>query len=52
MRDEETGAQTSPLVCRIMNAIFSGVMSSAARMRSPSFSREVESRTMMKSPRS
>ena len=35
---------------RIMKAICSVVMSSAAQMRSPSFSRSVESRTTMNSP--
>ena len=37
-------------MCLIMKAIFSVVTSSAAIMRSPSFSRSVESRTTMKSP--
>jgi hypothetical protein len=35
------------LVCRIIKAIFSVVIASAATMRSPSFSRSWESRTMM-----
>ena len=38
------------LVHRIIKAIFSVVTSSAAMMRSPSFSREGESRTMINSP--
>ena len=38
------------LVYRIMKAIFSVVMASAAMMRSPSFSRSAESRTTMKLP--
>ena len=38
------------LVCRIMKAIFSVVTSSAAIIRSPSFSRSAESRTTMNSP--
>ena len=46
------GVQIRPLVCRIMNAILSVVMSDAAIIRSPSFSREILSRTMMNSPRS
>lgn len=44
------GAQIRPEVWRIMKAIFSAVMSCAAMMRSPSFSREGSSRTMMNSP--
>ena len=44
------GVQIRPEVCRIMNAIFSVVMSEAAMMRSPSFSREGESSTTMNSP--
>lgn len=44
------GAQIKPDVYRIMKAIFSGVISEAAIMRSPSFSRERSSRTMMNSP--
>lgn len=39
-----------PLEWRIMKAIFSAVTSWAGMMRSPSFSREGESRTMMKFP--
>ena len=50
--EEVTGVQIRPLVCRTMKAILSVVTSSAAMMRSPSFSRDVESRTMIKSPRS
>ena len=38
------------LVCLIINAIFSVVTSSAAMMRSPSFSRSCESSTTMNSP--
>ena len=38
------------LVCRIIKAIFSVVVAEAAIIRSPSFSREVESRTIMNSP--
>lgn len=38
------------LVCRIIKAICSVVTASAAIIRSPSFSRSVESRTMMNSP--
>jgi len=45
-----SGAQIRPEVWWIMKAIFGGVMAEAAIMRSPSFSREGESRTMMKSP--
>jgi hypothetical protein len=44
------GAQIRPEVWRIMKAIFSVVMSWAAMMRSPSFSREGSSRTIMNSP--
>ncbi len=46
-----TGMQITPLVWRIMNAIASGVMDSAAMMRSPSFSRSASSTTMTISPR-
>jgi len=49
---EDTGQQIRPLVCRIMKAILSVVTSSAAQIRSPSFSREVVSRTTMNSPSS
>ena len=42
--------ETIYLVHRIIKAIFSVVTSSAAMMRSPSFSREGESRTIMNSP--
>lgn len=42
--------QIRPEVWRIMKAIFSGLMSWAAMIKSPSFSREMSSRTMMKSP--
>ena len=51
VREDDTGVQIRPLVCRIMNAIFSVVMSEEAMIRSPSFSREALSRTMMNSPR-
>ena len=44
------GERVTDLVCLIMKAIFSVVTSSAAIMRSPSFSRSVESRTTMNSP--
>ncbi len=44
-RHPSIGRQMTPLVCRIMNAIFSGVILSAAMMRSPSFSRSVSSST-------
>lgn len=50
VRDGGMGAQISPEVYRIMKAIFSGVISEAAIMRSPSFSRERSSRTTMNSP--
>ena len=50
VRDEESGQQVRPLVCRTIKAILSVVTSSAAMMRSPSFSREGESRTMTKLP--
>src|SRR4029078_10461444 len=43
--------QITPLVCRIMNAIASGVMASAAMMRSPSFSRSASSTTITSFPR-
>ena len=43
--------QITPLVWRIMNAIASGVIVSAAMMRSPSFSRSASSTTMTSSPR-
>src|SRR4051794_11244773 len=46
-----TGRQITPLVWRIMNAIASGVMASAAMMRSPSFSRSASSTTITSSPR-
>lgn len=48
--DDEGMRDGADLVCLIMNAIFSVVTSSAAMTRSPSFSRSVESRTMMNSP--
>lgn len=51
-RADETGQQTRPLVWRIMKAILSVVTSSAAMIRSPSFSREIESRTTMNWPSS
>ena len=47
---EEMGQQIRPLVYLIIKPIFSVVMSSAAMIRSPSFSREMESRTIMKWP--
>ena len=50
MREGARGAQMRPLVWRTMKAILSSVTSSAAMMRSPSFSREGESRTIMKWP--
>src|SRR6266480_2559462 len=40
-----SGAQTNPDVCRTMNASSSGVASSAAKIRSPSFSRSASSTT-------
>lgn len=52
VREDDMGVQIRPLVCRTMNAILSVVMSEAAIIRSPSFSLEVLSRTMMNSPRS
>lgn len=50
VKDGGMGAQIRPDVYRIMKAIFSGVISEAAIMRSPSFSRERSSRTTMNSP--
>lgn len=50
VREGGIGVQIMPEVWRTMKAIFSGVMSLADIIRSPSFSREVESRTMMNSP--
>src|SRR5215213_10383708 len=50
-RCPSTGMQITPLVWRIMNAIASGVMASAAMMRSPSFSRSASSTTITSSPR-
>ncbi len=50
-RVPSTGMQITPLVWRIMNAIFSGVIFSAAMMRSPSFSRSASSTTITISPR-
>ena len=50
-RSSDIGAQITPDVWRIMNAIFSGVMASAAMMRSPSFSRSSSSTTTRNSPR-
>ena len=44
------GVQMRPEVCRIMKPIFSDVMSEAAMIRSPSFSRDRESKTTMNSP--
>lgn len=49
-REGRMGAQIKPEVWWIMKAIFGGVMDSAAMIRSPSFSRERESRTIMNSP--
>jgi hypothetical protein len=46
----DSGAQTMPQVCRMMKAIFSGVQSEAATMRSPSFSRSSSSVTTTISP--
>ena len=46
-----SGAQTMPQQLRMMNAIFSGVQSEAATMRSPSFSRSSSSVTTTISPR-
>lgn len=51
MEIEVEGGRARYLVHLTMNAIFSVVRSSAAMIRSPSFSRSVESRTMMNSPR-
>ena len=45
-----SGEQTMPQVLRMMKAIFSGVQSEAATMRSPSFSRSSSSVTMTISP--
>src|SRR5690349_13164698 len=50
-RCPSTGMQITPLVWRIMNAIASGVMASAAMIRSPSFSRSASSTTITSSPR-
>lgn len=47
---KEGGGGYGYLVCLIMKAIFSVVTSCAAMIRSPSFSRSVESRTTMNSP--
>ena len=47
----DIGAQTMPEVCRMMNAIFSGVHIDAAMKRSPSFSRSSSSVTTTSSPR-
>ena len=44
------GTQIRPEVYRTMKAIFSVVISEAAIMRSPSFSRDRSSRTTMNSP--
>ena len=49
-RSLDIGAQITPLVWRIMKAIFSGVMASAAMIRSPSFSRSSSSTTIRNSP--
>ena len=51
-RCPSTGMQITPLVWRIMKAIVSGVIFSAAMMRSPSFSRSASSTTITISPRS
>src|SRR3954452_10863315 len=50
-RGPSTGMQITPLVWRIMKAIFSGVIASAAMIRSPSFSRSASSTTITISPR-
>ena len=50
-RCPSTGMQITPLVWRIMKAIASGVISSAAMIRSPSFSRSASSTTITSSPR-
>lgn len=44
------GVQMRPEVWRIMKAILEGVRWAQDMIRSPSFSREGESRTMMNSP--
>ena len=50
-RSPSIGMQITPLVWRIMNAIDSGVIFSAAMMRSPSFSRSASSTTTTMLPR-
>ncbi len=50
VREEGRGAQIRPEEWRIMKVIFAVVTAEAAMMRSPSFSRDGESRTMMKEP--
>ena len=50
-RSPVIGTQITPDVWRTMNAIFSGVVVSAAMMRSPSFSRSSSSTTTTISPR-
>src|SRR5882724_6609369 len=50
-RAPTTGRQITPLVWRTMKAIPSGVILSAAMMRSPSFSRSASSTTTTNSPR-
>ena len=45
-RSPTTGMQITPLVCRTMKAIASGVTRSAAMIRSPSFSRSASSTTI------
>ena len=50
-RSPVIGMQITPLVWRIMNAIVSGVIFSAAMMRSPSFSRSSSSTTITIWPR-
>ena len=44
------GVQMMPVVCETMKAMVDAVMCWAAMIRSPSFSREGESSTMMKRP--
>ena len=50
-RSPTIGRQMMPLVCRSIRPTFSGVASSAARMRSPSFSRSSSSTMTTISPR-
>jgi hypothetical protein len=49
-RSPTTGMQITPLECRTMNAIASGVTFSAAMIRSPSFSRSASSTTITTRP--